>query len=138
MRINVDFSALRRMEVRALIWRFVLGAAITGAASIAASLFGASVGGLFLAFPAILPLSLTLVANDQQRRKEALGRHGVRRGREAAALDALGATLGSSGLFAFALTVSWFTLRNYRTSALLAATMAWVAVATAFWWMRKH
>ncbi len=137
MRISIEIGALRRIERSALVWRFALGAAITGAAGIIAAVFGSSVGGVFLAFPAILPLSLTLVANDQQARKERVGLHGVRRGRQAAALDALGATLGSSGLLAFALIVWWLTVQQHRTTALLAATLAWLATATAVWWMRK-
>jgi hypothetical protein len=41
----------------------VLGA-ITAAAGLIAGLYGPTIGGLFLAFPSILPASLTLVAHD--------------------------------------------------------------------------
>jgi hypothetical protein len=60
------------------------------------SAFGASVGGLFLAFPAIFCASATLIEKHEIRRKRESGLSGRRRGREAAALDAAGAVLGAS------------------------------------------
>ena len=69
-------------------------------AGLIAARFGPVVGGLFLAFPAIFPASATLIEKHVRRRKEKAGLSGVRRGREAAALDAAGAALGSLAAFA--------------------------------------
>jgi hypothetical protein len=94
MRIGLNRSALRKLRPAELAWRFVLGGAITTAAGLIAELYGPAIGGLFLAFPAILPASLTLVAKHQEDRKRQHGLRGVVRGRHAAALDAFGALLG--------------------------------------------
>lgn len=67
-----------------------------------------------MAFPAIFPASVTLVEKHQREKKRKHGMSAVRRGREAAALDAMGAVLGSIGLAAFA-AVMWKGL--YRFSA---------------------
>jgi len=50
-----------------------------------ASRFGPAVGGLFLAFPAIFPASVTLVEKHVRQQKEEKGLRGARRGKEAAA-----------------------------------------------------
>ena len=76
------------------------------------------VGGLFLAFPAIFPASATLIEKHVRRRKEKAGFSRVRRGREAAALDAAGAALGSLGLAAFAVVI-WLLIE--RSPALVLA-----------------
>jgi hypothetical protein len=74
----------------------------TGAATVFTGLigsrYGASVGGLFLALPAIFCASATLIEKHEIRRKREAGLVGSRRGREAAALDAAGAGLGSIGM----------------------------------------
>ena len=75
------------------------------AAGLIAAGFGPVIGGLFLAFPAIFPASATLVEKHVRERKEKAGLAGARRGKEAAALDAAGATLGSFGLAAFGLVI---------------------------------
>ncbi len=49
------------------ILRFVFGGAITVATGLVASHYGPAVGGMFLAFPAILPASLTLVERHDGR-----------------------------------------------------------------------
>lgn len=138
MRISVSIAALRRIRPSALVWRFALGGAITATAGLIAQLYGPSIGGLFLAFPAILPMTLTLLDEDQRRRKARLHLHGVVRGRQAAALDAFGAVIGAAGLFAFALSLWWLTAHEYRVSALVAATIVWLVVSTSLWWLRKR
>ena len=62
--------------------RFGFGGAVTVTTELIARTFGPEIAGLFLAFPAILPASLTLIRQNE--------------GREAAANDALGATLEAS------------------------------------------
>jgi hypothetical protein len=56
-----------------------------------------------LAFPAIFCASATLIEKHERERKAEKGLRGERRGKQAAALDAAGAGLGSFGLAAFAL-----------------------------------
>jgi uncharacterized membrane protein len=95
------------------------------------------VGGLFLAFPAILPSSLTLVAAHQQKRKAQQGLQGAVRGGRAAALDALGAALGGVGLLFFA-AITWQLLPRYPPAAVLSsATFVWACVSYALWGLRK-
>ena len=54
-----------------------------------------------LGFSSNLSASATLVEKHVRKRKKKAGLAGARRGKEAAALDAAGATLGSLGLVAF-------------------------------------
>lgn len=70
---------------------------------------------MFLAFPAILLASLTLVAKQE----------GVRQARN----DARGARLGTLGLLAFAVVAAVTVTRWPLWAALTAATVAWAVVA---------
>src|SRR5712671_5535227 len=67
-------------------------------AGIIANKFGPSIGGLFLAFPAIFPASATLIEKYEKQKKEKEGLRGTQRGRQAASVDAAGAAMGSIGL----------------------------------------
>jgi hypothetical protein len=98
-------SALRQTRWHEYLVRFVLGGVMTVVAGVIAARFGPVIGGLFLAFPAIFPASATLIEKHVRERKEKAGLPGARRGKEAAALDAAGATLGSFGLVAFGLVI---------------------------------
>ena len=99
--------------------------------------FGPIVGGLFLAFPAIFPASATLIEKHERERKEKIGLAGARRGKEVAALDAAGTTLGSFGLAAFALII-WLLIERSASLALVLATATWFAVAVLAWWLRRR
>ncbi len=138
MRISLNIAAVRQLSFGDLAKRFVLGGAVTAVAGVIASLWGPSLGGLFLAFPAILPMALTLIADDQQARKERLGLHGVVSGRKAAALDAFGAFMGTGGLCAFALVVHRLAGDGYRATAVAVATLVWCAISSGLWWLRRH
>ena len=105
-------------------------------AGVIAARFGPVVGGLFLAFPAIFPASATLIEKHVRRRKEKAGLSGVRRGREAAALDAAGAALGSLGLAAFAVVI-WLLIERSPALALVLVTAAWLTVAVLAWAVRR-
>jgi hypothetical protein len=108
---------------------------MTVIAGLIAARVGPIVGGLFLAFPAIFPASATLIEKHVRERKERVGLAGARRGKEAAALDAAGATLGSFGLAVFALVI-WLLIERAPSLALVLATAAWLAVAVLAWWLR--
>ena len=56
--VGFSLSALREVSRRDLAIRFAFGAGISAIAAIISYVFGAKVGGVFLAFPAILPQPL--------------------------------------------------------------------------------
>jgi hypothetical protein len=129
-------SALRDIRWYEYVVRFALGGAMTVIAGFIASRFGPVIGGLFLAFPAIFPASATLIEKHERERKEKAGLSGARRGKEAAALDAAGAVLGSLGLAAFAIVI-WLLTEQSASLALVLATAAWIAVAVFAWLVRQ-
>ena len=106
-------------------------------AGLIAKHFGPVMGGLFLAFPAIFPASATLVEKHEREKKRRSGIMCTRRGREAAALDAYGAAMGSVGLVCFAV-VAWKLLTFINPAlVLLAATAVWLGVSMLIWRLRK-
>ena len=133
MNISFNLGALAKTKWYEYLVRFAFGGAITVTAGILAKYFGPVFGGLFLAFPAIFPASATLVAKHETERKKKAGIATSSRGRQAAALHAAGAALGSVGLAAFALTV-WQLLPLYNSALIfLAATALWLALAILGW-----
>ena len=101
----LDLAQVRRTKWHEYAVRFVFGGLITAAAGFIAHRYGPATGGLFLAFPAIFPASATLVEKHETQKKRCAGLNGVIRGRDAAALDAVGTALGCIGLAGFALVV---------------------------------
>jgi hypothetical protein len=136
MIVRLNPSALRDIRWYQYVIRFALGGAMTVIAGLIASRFGPVVGGLFLAFPAIFPASATLIEKHERERKEKAGLAGGRRGKEAAALDAAGAVLGSVGLAAFAVVI-WLLTEQSPSLALVLAAAAWLAVAVLGWLVRR-
>lgn len=61
MIVKVTFSSLQDSRWHEYVVRFVLGGVATVATGLISSRFGASVGGLFLALPAIFCASATLI-----------------------------------------------------------------------------
>jgi MFS family permease len=129
-------SALRETHWYEYVIRFGLGGVMTAVAGLIAARFGPVIGGLFLAFPAIFPASATLIEKHVRERKEKAGLPGARRGKEAAALDAVGATLGSFGLAAFGLVI-WLMIVQSPGWALGLGAASWLAVAMLAWWVRR-
>ena len=120
LRATARASRLSQSKPKEYAIRFVFGGLLTVAAGLIATKWGAVVGGLFLAFPSILPASLTLVK-------------GHTRITGAAGADALGAALGSLGLVMFAL-VGWGLSTSVPGWLMLAlATGAWVITALGAW-----
>lgn len=129
MKIRFAFSNLHRNRPHEYAIRFVLGGMVTLATGLIAHQFGPVAGGLFLAFPAIFPASATLVEKHEIERKRVHGLDGTRRGRHSAALDAIGAALGSFGLMGFAIVV-WRVVPNFGSAAALsAATLTWIVIS---------
>src|SRR5579859_5960961 len=96
--------------VKKYLTRFVFGAGIATAAAIVGMVFGPKLGGILLAFPAILPASLTLIERTD--------------GRHEAKVDATGALLGSFALIGFAAAAA---LALPRFSAGIALALACAA-----------
>lgn len=135
--IQVRPWAVRRTSPQQYLLRFAFGGAATVLAGVMAQYFGPGVGGLFLAFPAIFPASVTLIERHERRRQDKPGRDRALRGRIATLIEANGAALGCMGLFSFAL-VLWLLLpRVSGWIAIPAATLVWVVVAVAFWKVRR-
>jgi len=138
MQIKVDPSVIGQTSLYEYIVRFLFGGLITAVAGIIAKKFGAGIGGLFLAFPAIFPASATLIEKHEKQKKEEEGLQGTRRGREAAGVDAAGAAMGSLGLLVFALLVWQFLPRHSTWTVLTGATVAWLTVSVLIWYVRKR
>ena len=138
MRIEANLSSLKQTTLREHLTRFVLGGAVTVAAGLIARQWGPVIGGLFLAFPAIFPASATLIESHEMQRKRQIGRDGRKRGRKAAALDALGAALGAMGLAAFAVVLWQFLPAHSSWAALVLAVAAWAVASGLLWILRKR
>lgn len=119
---GLDLSELRRVRRRDLLIRFAFGAAISVVAGIGASTLGAVVGGLLLAFPSVLPASVTLVEEKD--------------GKGAAVHEVGGAVLGAVGLTAFAVVAFLLLSGGAAAWALPAALAAWAVVSCALYVLR--
>jgi hypothetical protein len=110
---------LRDVRPRDLAIRFALGAGISVIAGILGNVFGHRFGGAFLAFPAILPASLTLVQEEE----------GTRR----AGRNAIGAVLGAVGMVVFALVGEASFGRIPALLALVLALIGWILASIALY-----
>jgi hypothetical protein len=136
--VSINPSALNRTRWYEFAIRFLTGGLTTALIGVIAKEFGPNVGGLFLAFPSVFIGAVTLVDSHQRKKKQRIGLKGERRGREAAALDAAGAAIGSLGLLAFAI-VAWRLLPDQNGWEVLTfAIVAWLAVSGSLWWIRKR
>ena len=114
-----DFAALGRSRPRDYAVRFLFGGIVTVLTGVIAKAYGPSIGGLFLAFPAILPASMTLLKHHDGLRQ--------------AVADAGGARLGATALIGFAAAACALTPWHGAALTLAAATGVWAAVAVALW-----
>jgi hypothetical protein len=137
MEVNFDFSTLAKIKWYEYGIRFLLGGAITVVAGLLAKQFGPVLGGLFLAFPAIFPAGATLVEKHEREKKQKAGITNSIRGRQAAALDARGAAMGSIGLACFAIVV-WKLLPLWNTGLVFfMAVGIWLAASVLIWRVSK-
>jgi len=138
MLVSINTSGLKQSKWYELATRFVLGGLVTAGAAAIAKGYGPSVGGLFLAFPAILAASVTLVEKHERESKKKNGLRGAIRGRQAAAADAAGAAMGSPGLIAFAYFICALIQDHSAPIAIAGATAVWALVAATVWWIWKR
>jgi hypothetical protein len=137
MAVRFRFSTLKELRWYEFAFRFAMGGLATVVAGVTADIWGPAIGGLFLALPSIFFASATLIEKHERERKEKKGLKGRDRGKNAAALDAAGAGLGSVGLAAFG-AVMWLFARETAVGSLALATAAWFVVATLLWLARRH
>lgn len=110
---------LRRLAAWEYLLRFAAGGVVTAITGLIANHWGPAVGGLFLAFPAILPASLTLVKQHDGRRR--------------ALDDARGGQVGAIALAGFAASVTLTAARWPPVVVLPVATVIWLVVAVLAW-----
>jgi uncharacterized membrane protein (GlpM family) len=116
-RPSCDPGKLREVKPKDLLVRFLFGAGTSLVAGVLTKIIGPFLAGAFLAFPAILLASLTLVADEE--------------GRSKARDDARGAAAGALGLIAFAIVGTTRFGIDSTPWVLLAASGAWAVVAFA-------
>ena len=116
---GVQPAKLRGIRPKEYLVRFALGAAVSIVAGILSKTVGARFGGAFLAFPSILPASLTLI-----QEKEGTGR---------ADRNAIGAVLGSVGLVVFAMIGEAAFGHIESFAALMLALAGWVVSSFALY-----
>ena len=138
MKIEADLSALKTVKPHEYAVRFVFGGLVTALAGVIAKHYGPSIGGLFLAFPAIFPASATLIEKHEVQKKQQVGLDGTHRGREAASIDAAGASIGTIGLAAFAVILWQYLPSHTSWVVLLIAAIGWLALSVLLWALRKR
>lgn len=111
---GVDLGSLRGVRPKDYAVRFAFGAAVSAAAGVVAVVWGDRLGGLFLAFPAILPATLTLLQKEQGRRE--------------AVSDVRGSALGAAGMLGFAVSAT-LLLRQLGGWALVVAVGCWTGLS---------
>ena len=138
MIVAFSTSSLSRTRWYEYLIRFTLGGLVTVIAGLLAKMVSPSFGGLFLAFPAILAASTTLIEKHERERKQEKGLQGLCRGRQAAGADAAGAAMGCIGLITFAAVV-WKLLPDHHAPLVITcATLIWGLVAFTIWWLWKR
>ncbi|HZT40580.1 MAG TPA: DUF3147 family protein [Chthonomonadaceae bacterium] len=138
MKVRVNVSALGRTKWHEYLVRFVFGGLVTALTGWVAKQYGPVVGGLFLAFPAIFPASVTLVQKHEAKKDQEKGgskAEGKEKGKGEAGVEAAGAALGSIGLLAFGLIVWQLMPRLSLWVCLPLALLAWAVVAVASWYV---
>jgi nitrate/nitrite transporter NarK len=134
--IRFSPSSLKKGRWYEYVIRFALGGVATVFTGLVSSRYGASIGGLFLALPAIFCASATLIEKHEIRRKREAGLAGERRGQMAAAVDSAGAALGALGMLAFAIVFS-LTAESSIAAAFMGASLAWLVISVAAWYVRR-
>jgi uncharacterized membrane protein (GlpM family) len=122
--IFIDPAKCREVRAGDLAIRFGFGFVVSVLAGIVTLVAGNHVGGLFLAFPAILPASLTLI--------------GAKEGDDQAELDAAGAVIGAVGMIGFALTAFFLFGAVNAVAAEAAALLCWLAASTGLYLLLRR
>lgn len=108
---------MKRTTAREMAVRAGFGGAVSVVAAVIGVVFGSRVGGLFLACPAILPATLTLIEKKDGKRRAEEDEHG--------------SIAGAIGLVAFAVVGALLVMRTNVGVALSAAMLAWLVASMA-------
>jgi MFS family permease len=138
MIVDVKLDSLQSTKPHEYTIRFFFGGIITAAAGVIAMRYGPVIGGLFLAFPAIFPASVTLIESHETKKKQDAGFDGTRRGRIAAGIEAAGTSLGAAALLLFAFILYRLLPSHNPALTLVAASLAWLTLATLLWLLVKR
>lgn len=122
VRPSIEPRRLKETRIWEHAVRFAFGGLIAVATGLVAYRWGPAVAGLFLAFPSILPASLTLVKRHD--------------GRASACDDARGARIGAAGLAAFAVVIAAGAAHLPATTLLALASLVWLLVGVLLWVVR--
>jgi hypothetical protein len=123
-KVGLNPAAIRAASARDYAVRFVFGAAVSVVAGLVSLRFGPEVGGIFLAFPAILPAALSLIEDKN--------------GEGPADADAQGGIIGAIGIVAFALVV-FLAVRHVAAPITLAlALAAWALVSSGIYFTLRR
>ena len=137
MMVQVDLSSLKSTKPHEYAIRFFFGGLLTMLTGLIAKEYGPVIGGLFLAFPAIFPASVTLIEKHEKQKKQKVGYDGTNRGRNAASLEAAGTSTGALSLVFFAF-ILYRCLPVYSAwLMLIIAGLSWLALSGLFWFLRK-
>jgi hypothetical protein len=138
MRLNLKFDSLKETKPTEYVSRFVFGGVVTVLAGFVADHYGPVLGGLFLAFPGILPAGVSLVEKHKTLREKAEGKLGTWSARGQASVEAAGASVGTLGPMRFAV-VLWQGLPTHNfLFMVLTAAGTWIVVSWLFWWTRER
>jgi Protein of unknown function (DUF3147) len=138
MIIDADLSSLKTTKPHEYAIRFFFGGAVTAIAGLIAKHYGPVIGGLFLAFPAIFPASVTLITSHEEQRKRKAGYDGTIRSRLAASLEAAGTCLGALALLGFALILYRLLPAHSSIVIFTTASIAWLALSVLLWLLAKR
>jgi hypothetical protein len=123
--VGTQLEKVRDVRLRDFAVRFAFGALTSAVAGTLSITVDPIVGGTFLAFPAILAASLTLIAEEEDRSE--------------AREDARGAAVGALGLAAFAAIGAAAFTEIAWPLALVAASGGWLVLAIGLYallWVR--
>ena len=114
-RPKLSFSLIRQTSRRGLLVRFAAGVVTSVGAGLVTLAFGSRIGGIPLAFPAILAASLTLIEHEEDSFH--------------AREDARGAIVGGAAMVVFAVVVVVLIGHLASFAVLLIAAVAWLVCA---------
>lgn len=114
---GISSSGLHDVRPRHLVIRFAFGATVSAVAAVLALVVDPRFAGIFLAFPAILPATLTLIEEEESTQE---AKH-----------DDVGAILGASSLVVFGAITWWLVPEVGAAPALAVASVGWLVAAGA-------
>ncbi|MET8159317.1 DUF3147 family protein [Sphaerisporangium sp. NPDC005289] len=125
-RIRVHPEKIREISLPGMGLRFAFGMVVSVIAGLVGQRWGVTAGGVFLAFPAVMAATLTLIQDEEHSRVPV-------------AQDARGAVLGAIGMIVFAVCVWALAGRVPAVPALALATVAWMIVSAVLYLaVRRH